>query len=93
MPVKSFKAYTPSRRNMTMSDFSDITASEPLKSLTVGHGERGGRNNRGKVTAYHKGSGVSACFVSSIGSATKPESRPKLPRSNTIQTAAHALHC
>jgi large subunit ribosomal protein L2 len=62
MPVKSFKAYTPSRRNMTMSDFSDITASEPLKSLTVGHGERGGRNNRGKVTAYHKGSGVKRLF-------------------------------
>ena len=25
MAVKSFKAYTPSRRNMTLSDFSDIT--------------------------------------------------------------------
>jgi large subunit ribosomal protein L2 len=62
MPVKSFKAYTPSRRNMTMSDFSDITASEPEKSLTAGQRERGGRNNRGKVTSYHKGSGVKRLF-------------------------------
>jgi large subunit ribosomal protein L2 len=62
MPVKSFKAYTPSRRNMTMSDFSDITANEPEKSLTAGQRERGGRNNRGKVTSYHKGSGVKRLF-------------------------------
>jgi large subunit ribosomal protein L2 len=62
MPVKSFKAYTPSRRNMTMGDFSDITATEPEKSLTVGLRDRGGRNARGKVTARHQGSGVKRLF-------------------------------
>jgi large subunit ribosomal protein L2 len=62
MPVKSFKAYTPSRRNMTMSDFSDITATEPEKSLTVGLNTRGGRNVRGKVTARHQGGGAKRLY-------------------------------
>jgi large subunit ribosomal protein L2 len=62
MPVKSFKAYTPSRRNMTMSDFSDITASEPEKSLTEGLNTRGGRNFRGKVTARHQGGGAKRLY-------------------------------
>ena len=62
MPVKSFKAYTPSRRNMTMSDFSDITASEPEKSLTVGLNTHGGRNFRGKVTVRHQGGGAKRMY-------------------------------
>lgn len=62
MAVKTFKAYTPSRRNMTMSDFSDITADEPEKSLTVGLNDHGGRNFRGKVTVRHQGGGVKRLF-------------------------------
>ena len=62
MPVKSFKAYTPSRRNMTMSDFSDITAKEPEKSLTEGLNTHGGRNVRGKVTAHHQGGGAKRLY-------------------------------
>ena len=33
MGMKHFKAYTPSRRNMTVSDFSEITKKMPEKSL------------------------------------------------------------
>lgn len=33
MAMKHFKPYTPSRRNMTVSDFSEVTKKTPEKSL------------------------------------------------------------
>lgn len=57
MPVKSFKPYTPSRRSMTVSDFSDLTASKPQKQLTRGLRKKGGRNNTGRITVRHIGGG------------------------------------
>jgi large subunit ribosomal protein L2 len=49
MPVKTYKPYTPSRRFITTQDFSDITKTEPEKSLTVGLRKTGGRNNTGMI--------------------------------------------
>ena len=57
MGIKKFKPYTPSRRFMTVSDFSEITKTEPEKSLTVGFVRGTGRNNQGKITCRHKGGG------------------------------------
>ncbi|MBU2573990.1 MAG: 50S ribosomal protein L2 [Elusimicrobia bacterium] len=57
MPVKSFKPYTPSRRAIQVSDFSDITKSSPEKKLTVGMRKHGGRNNTGMVMVRHHGGG------------------------------------
>lgn len=57
MPIKSFRPYTPSRRFMTMSDYSDITRNEPEKSLTVGLRKNGGRNNTGMLMVRHHGGG------------------------------------
>ena len=57
MAVKSYNPTTASRRNMTVSDFSEITASAPLKSLTVGKHSTGGRNSYGRVTTRFRGAG------------------------------------
>ncbi|PIS47331.1 MAG: 50S ribosomal protein L2 [Elusimicrobia bacterium CG08_land_8_20_14_0_20_51_18] len=57
MPVKSFRPYTPSRRTITVSDFSDITKTTPEKKLTVGLRKKGGRNNTGTVMVRHHGGG------------------------------------
>ncbi|MFC1678909.1 50S ribosomal protein L2 [Elusimicrobiota bacterium] len=57
MPVRSFKPYTPSRRQMTMSDFSDLTRSRPEKRLTTGLRKSGGRNNTGRIMVRHRGGG------------------------------------
>ncbi|GAB4030700.1 MAG: 50S ribosomal protein L2 [Elusimicrobiota bacterium] len=57
MPIKSFRPYTPSRRFMTVSDYSDITRNEPEKSLTVGLRKNGGRNNTGMLMVRHHGGG------------------------------------
>ena len=57
MAVKSFNPTTASRRNMTVSDFSEITATSPLKSLTKGKSSTGGRNSYGRVTTRFRGAG------------------------------------
>ena len=57
MGIKTFNAYTPSRRHMTGSDFSEITKSTPEKSLVVSLKKNAGRNNQGKITVRHQGGG------------------------------------
>ena len=57
MPVKKFNPYTPSRRYMTISDFSEITKSQPEKSLLVKKSRTGGRNSNGRITTRHIGGG------------------------------------
>ncbi len=57
MGIKTYKPYTPSRRNMTGSDFSEITKKSPEKSLTEELKKNAGRNNQGKITVRHRGGG------------------------------------
>ncbi|NLK74320.1 MAG: 50S ribosomal protein L2 [Clostridiales bacterium] len=57
MGIKTYTPYTPSRRHMTGSDFSEITRSKPEKSLVVSLNKRAGRNNQGKITVRHRGGG------------------------------------
>ena len=49
MGIKTYNPYTPSRRNMTGSDFSEITKKTPEKSLLVSIPKHSGRNNQGKI--------------------------------------------
>lgn len=58
MAVKKFNPTTPSRRNMTMPTFEEITTNEPEKSLLVDLKKSGGRNNQGKITVRHHGGGA-----------------------------------
>ncbi|MCR5526116.1 MAG: 50S ribosomal protein L2 [Lachnospiraceae bacterium] len=62
MGIKTYNPYTPSRRNMTGSDFSEITKSTPEKSLVVRLANKSGRNNQGKITVRHKGGGNKAKY-------------------------------
>ena len=57
MGIKKFKPVTPSLRYRTVSDFSDITTTEPEKSLLEPMKQSGGRNNLGRVTSRHRGGG------------------------------------
>ena len=58
MGIKTYNPYTPSRRNMTGSDFSEITKKTPEKSLLVSIEKHSGRNNQGKITVRHRGGGA-----------------------------------
>ncbi len=57
MGVKHFKPYTPSRRNMTVSDFDEITKKSPEKSLLAKKKKNAGRNSYGRITVRHQGGG------------------------------------
>ena len=57
MGIKTYNPYTPSRRNMTGSDFSEITKTTPEKSLVGSLKKNAGRNNQGKITVRHQGGG------------------------------------
>ena len=57
MGTRSYKPYTSSTRQCTVSDFSEITKSEPEKSLTYTVHRPKGRNNRGVITSRRRGGG------------------------------------
>ena len=57
MGIKSYNPYTPSRRNMTGSDFAEITTDTPEKSLLAPLKKHAGRNAQGKITVRHRGGG------------------------------------
>ena len=58
MGIKTYHPYTPSRRQMTGSDFSEITKKTPEKSLLDSKSRQAGRNNQGKITVRHRGGGA-----------------------------------
>lgn len=57
MGIRSYRPYTPGTRQRSDSDFSEITRSEPEKSLTTSIHRAKGRNNRGVITCRHRGGG------------------------------------
>jgi large subunit ribosomal protein L2 len=57
MGIRFLQAFTPGTRNRSVSDFSEVTASQPEKSLTRRVHRPKGRNNRGVITCRHKGGG------------------------------------
>ena len=57
MPLKNLRPITPGTRNAVRPSFEEITTSKPEKSLLEPLQKRGGRNNRGQITAYHRGGG------------------------------------
>ena len=57
MAIKRYKPTSPARRNMSVSDFAEITCTKPEKSLLVSKSRSGGRNNNGRITVRHIGGG------------------------------------
>ena len=57
MGIKKLKPVTPGQRFRTVSDFSELTASKPEKSLLEPLTKSGGRNNTGRITVRHRGGG------------------------------------
>lgn len=57
MPVNKRKPTSSGRRFQTVSDFVEITKTEPEKSLLASKSSSGGRNASGRVTSRHRGGG------------------------------------
>ena len=57
MGIRKFRPMTAGTRFRTVSDFAEITRSEPEKSLLEPVTRSGGRNNKGQMTVRHRGGG------------------------------------
>ena len=57
MGIRQFKPVTSSTRFRSVSDFADVTRSEPERSLLEPLRQTGGRNNKGHITTRHQGGG------------------------------------
>ncbi|MEG3437369.1 50S ribosomal protein L2 [Pannus brasiliensis CCIBt3594] len=57
MGIRSFRPLTPGTRQAAISDYKEVTKTEPEKSLTYYKHSKQGRNNRGIVTSRHRGGG------------------------------------
>src|SRR5579871_4710405 len=57
MALKTFKPSTPGLRQLAIVDRSELHKGKPFKGLTVGKPEKGGRNNRGRITVRFRGGG------------------------------------
>jgi large subunit ribosomal protein L2 len=57
MALKTYNPTSEGRRQLITTDRSELWNGAPVKALTVGIHGSGGRNNRGRITAYHRGGG------------------------------------
>ena len=62
MAIRKPKPTSPGRRFATYPDFSEITRSEPEKTLTEGLSKSGGRNTHGRKTSRHRGGGAKRLY-------------------------------
>src|SRR4051812_34592 len=58
MGIKQYKPTSPSRRGMSVVDYSVLDKVEPLKGLTSSLSSKAGRNSYGRITVRHRGGGV-----------------------------------
>jgi len=57
MALKTFKPITPGLRQLVIVDRSELHKGKPVKSLTEGKNQKGGRNNTGRITVRFRGGG------------------------------------
>jgi large subunit ribosomal protein L2 len=57
MGLKTYNPTSPGRRQLITTDRSELWKGKPVKTLTEGLSQSGGRNNAGRITAYHRGGG------------------------------------
>ena len=57
MAIKNYKPTTPSRRNMSVTDFTVLSKVDPEKSLLAPLNKKSGRNSYGRITVRHRGGG------------------------------------
>ena len=89
MALKNYRPTTPGRRQLILVDRSDLWKGKPVKGLTEGLSQKGGRNSDGRITMRHRGGGHkrryrrvdfsganSMCRRPWNGSSTTPIARP-----------------
>lgn len=62
MALKSYKPTTPGQRGLVLIDRSELWKGRPVKHLTKGLNEAGGRNNTGRITMRRRGGGAKKLY-------------------------------
>lgn len=62
MAIRKINPTSPGQRGMTKSDYQEITATTPEKSLLKPIRKKAGRNNTGRITCRHKGGGAKQAY-------------------------------
>ena len=62
MALKTFNPTSPGRRELVLVDRSDLHKGRPVKALTEGLTKKGGRNNKGRITARRIGGGAKKLY-------------------------------
>ena len=95
MPTKKMKPTSPGMRHAIKATYSELTASKPEKTLTVGLKKSGGRNHYGRITSVNVGGGnktISLSRTSGTGTFTAPTSGNStsvtVPSSGTATSSA-----
>src|ERR1700686_974363 len=57
MALKTFNPTTPSQRHLVIVDRGELWKGKPVKALTEGLRQKGGRNNTGRITMRWRGGG------------------------------------
>ena len=57
MALKTYNPTSEGRRQLVTTDRSELWKGAPVKTLTQGLSKSGGRNNRGRITSFHRGGG------------------------------------
>jgi large subunit ribosomal protein L2 len=57
MALKTYRPVTPSQRQLVIVDRSGLYKGKPVKTLTEGKNQSGGRNNNGRITTRFRGGG------------------------------------
>lgn len=62
MALKNYKPTSPGRRQLVLVDRSHLHKGGPEKSLSHGQSSKGGRNNKGRITARRRGGGAKKLY-------------------------------
>lgn len=62
MALKTFNPTSPGRRQLVLVDRSELHKGKPVKALTEGLSKKGGRNNKGRITARRIGGGAKKLY-------------------------------
>lgn len=92
MPIKTYKPYTPSRRQMATLDFGEITKKTPEKSLLVSLKHSVVEITKESSRPVTSEEATRRSIVSSISKEIRMESSAKSPRSNTIRIEMLSSH-
>ena len=90
MALKTYKPNTPGLRQLALVDRSELYKGKPVKKLTEGKSEKGGRNNAGRITVRFRGGGHKQTYR--LVDFKRRKTEPAQGRAVGIRSQPHCVH-